>query len=201
MARIARIVAPGYPHLITQISNIGKNVFPDDESRQMYLNLLHEFSAEHKLDIYAYALLEDSVHIVAVPKSAESLAMSMRRTHSTYGRELSPKKGKGSSIWISRYQSCPVSKPWMWPAIKYTERAPLEQKLTTRMDTYKWSSAPAHTKSKKDPLLAKVGTPKDHQNWLNWLKEPLEDWEYDLLVAHCKRGYPLGDEQFVDKVM
>lgn len=39
MPRIARIIAPGYPHHITQRGNNRVQVFFDDEDRQAYLPL------------------------------------------------------------------------------------------------------------------------------------------------------------------
>lgn len=41
MSRIARIIAPGYPHHITQRGNNHATVFFDDEDRQTYLNQVH----------------------------------------------------------------------------------------------------------------------------------------------------------------
>ena len=47
MPRIARIIAPGYPHHITQRGNNRATVFFDDEDRQTYLKLLTGYNQKH----------------------------------------------------------------------------------------------------------------------------------------------------------
>ncbi|MBT1071116.1 hypothetical protein KJB30_04940, partial [Geobacter chapellei] len=49
MPRIARIIAAGYPHHITQRGNNRITVFFDDEDRQMYLKLLSGYAQRYHL--------------------------------------------------------------------------------------------------------------------------------------------------------
>ena len=48
MPRIARIVAPGYPHHITQRGNNRAVVFFDDQDRRTYLQLLAKYSSNSR---------------------------------------------------------------------------------------------------------------------------------------------------------
>jgi putative transposase len=43
MSRIARVVAPGYPHHVTQRGNNRLTVFFDDQGRKTYLELLGKY--------------------------------------------------------------------------------------------------------------------------------------------------------------
>lgn len=52
MPRIARIIAAGYPHHITQRGNNHATVFFDDEDRQTYLNLLLKYSQKYGVAIW-----------------------------------------------------------------------------------------------------------------------------------------------------
>jgi hypothetical protein len=45
MARLARIVAPGRPHHVTQRGSRKMEVFFTEEDRQVYLGLLHKYAA------------------------------------------------------------------------------------------------------------------------------------------------------------
>ena len=58
MPRIARIVAPGYPHHITQRGNNRAVVFFDDQDRRTYLQLLAKYSKLFALQIWAYCLMD-----------------------------------------------------------------------------------------------------------------------------------------------
>jgi putative transposase len=57
MARIARAVAPGYPHHITQRGNRRQQTFFCDEDYVIYLELMPEWCLKHKVEFWAYCLM------------------------------------------------------------------------------------------------------------------------------------------------
>jgi len=96
MPRTARLVIPGLPHHVVLRARRGKPLFFDDQDRRRYLDLLTGYAASHRLQVWAWCLMPDHVHLVAVPKEAGSLAAALmplqshysghiRRTHKTRG--------------------------------------------------------------------------------------------------------------------
>jgi putative transposase len=81
MPRIARIIAPGYPHHITQRGNNRATVFFDDEDRQTYLKLLSGYTRKHALQIWAYCLMDNHVHLLAVPETETAPARGIGLTN------------------------------------------------------------------------------------------------------------------------
>jgi putative transposase len=79
MPRVARIIAAGYPHHITQRGNNRAAVFFDDEDRQTYLNLLLKYTLKYKVTIWAYCLMGNHIHLLAVPESDTGLACRIAR--------------------------------------------------------------------------------------------------------------------------
>jgi len=73
MPRIARVVAAGHPHHITQRGNYRQKIFADDTDRRKYLLLLKEESKRYHLIILAYCLMPNHVHFIAVPQREDSL--------------------------------------------------------------------------------------------------------------------------------
>ena len=69
MPRVARIIAAGYPHHITQRGNNRAAVFFDDEDRQTYLNLLLKYTLKFKVTIWTYCLMGNHNHLLAVPET------------------------------------------------------------------------------------------------------------------------------------
>jgi putative transposase len=53
MPRIARVVAVGYPHHITQRGNYRQDIFENDADRHLYLSLIKSESLRHGLEILA----------------------------------------------------------------------------------------------------------------------------------------------------
>ena len=91
MPRIARIIAAGYPHHITQRGNNRTVVFFDDEDRQTYLKLLSGYANKYHIAIWAYCVMDNHIHLLAVPETETALSrgigltnlMSVSYTHLT----------------------------------------------------------------------------------------------------------------------
>ena len=57
MARISRILVPGYPHHITQRGVRSMDVFHSEDDRCQYLQFLYEETARFGVDILAWCLM------------------------------------------------------------------------------------------------------------------------------------------------
>ncbi len=96
MPRIARIIAPGYPHHVTQRGNNRSLVFFDDEDRQTYLDILANYAQKHSLQIWAYCLMDNHIHLLVVPGAEGSLARGIGLTNQVYTQYLN-RKNEGHS--------------------------------------------------------------------------------------------------------
>ena len=70
MSRIARVVAPGLPHHITQRGNRRQVVFFSDHDRKLYLKILNHYCRKERVEIWCYCLMNNHVHLIAVPQRA-----------------------------------------------------------------------------------------------------------------------------------
>ncbi len=73
MARMPRLVVPGYPHHVTQRGNRRMKTFFSEGDNQAYLNCVGEFNAGSGVAIYAYYLMPNHVHLVVVPGQEDCL--------------------------------------------------------------------------------------------------------------------------------
>jgi len=93
MARLARVVVPGYPHHITQRGNRRLPTFFSDADYEAYLALMAEQCAAHGVRIRAWCLMPNHVHLVAVPRTAEGLARAVGEAHRRYTRRVNFREG------------------------------------------------------------------------------------------------------------
>ena len=70
MARLARVVLPGYPHHIIQRGNRRQDVFFKDEDYYYYLELLKQWCVEEQVEIWSYCLMTNHVHLILTPGPA-----------------------------------------------------------------------------------------------------------------------------------
>jgi Transposase IS200 like len=63
MARLARTVAPGFPHHIAQRGNRRQQAFFCDENYQRHVELMAEWCNALEVEILAYCLVPNHVHL------------------------------------------------------------------------------------------------------------------------------------------
>jgi len=62
MARMARAVAPGIPHHVTQRGNRRQQTFFNDDDYLTYLALMSEWCGKYHVEIWAYCLMPDHIN-------------------------------------------------------------------------------------------------------------------------------------------
>jgi len=66
---MARVVAPGFPHHITQRGNRRQQTFFHDEDYQTYIQLMAEWCSRLKVEVWAYCLMPNHMHLIVAPQS------------------------------------------------------------------------------------------------------------------------------------
>jgi putative transposase len=196
-----RVVVPGIPHHVTQRGNRREDVFFVRADYRRYLRLLGEYAEERGLEILAYCLMPNHVHLVAVPASSSSLAAVLKPVHLRYAQHVNRSREWSGRVWQGRFYSCPLDGAHAAAAIRYVECNPVRAGLESRAANYEWSSAAAHSRLRRDRLLvADIDKRIPVDDWLAWLGETEADDLVTLLRLHTRTGRPLGDEGFVRKL-
>jgi len=81
MARIARVVAPGIPHHVTQRGNRRQQTFFNEDDYRFYQALMSKWCKTHDVEIWVYCLMPNHIHLIAVPKNSDSLRLSIGKAH------------------------------------------------------------------------------------------------------------------------
>ena len=198
MPRIARVVIPGLPHHVTHRGNRGQTIFFGDDDRQRYLVFLLEYASRHGLDLWAYCLMTNHVHLLAIPRDEQSLARAVGRAHMMYSRWINSQRGWTGHLWANRFYSCPVEPTEAHVVARYIELNPVRAGMTARPDAYAWSSARAHCRGAIDPVLARERPDwGGGASWRAWLTEAIEERETEGIRAAVNTGRPLGSSDFV----
>ena len=153
MQRTARLVVPIYIYHITQRGNQRQNIFQDDEDRLRYLSWIpvcRQAGMSTARNIiyhwFAYCLMDNYVHFIAIPRKEESLAKVFSITHMRYSQYFNNNKKKNTSghLWQGRFYSCVLDKPHLLVALRYMEKNPVRAGIVEKAWQWKWSSATAH---------------------------------------------------------
>jgi putative transposase len=204
MPRLARTVFAGVPHHITQRGNRREDVFFDDEDYLTYLEWLRYYSQKHQLEILAYCLMTNHIHLVAVPGTEKSLQQVLKPLHMRYAQRINRRNRWKGHFWQGRYFSSPMDERYMLSAIRYVERNPVRARLARKAEHYCWSSAAGHCGLTQDNVLSTLAKWKkltDHvDDWSAWLAEGDVGNELSIIRRNIEKGLPCGSEQFIRKL-
>ncbi len=197
MARIARVIAPGIPHHITQRGNRRQQTFFCDEDYMAYIELMAQWCKKCHVEIWAWCLMPNHLHLIAVPDSEQGLARAIGEAHRRYTRRINLREEWQGHLWQERFASFPMDESHLLAAARYVEMNPVAAGMVSDPYEYQWSSARAHIDGMDDqlttvePLLSMVG------NWKEFLSLATED-DMETFRKHEKTGRPLGQEMFLD---
>ena len=176
------------------------DVFFCDDDRRAYLRLLRDFGAEHGVAFWGYCLMSNHVHLIAVPKTAESLARAIGRAHQAYTRRVNVREGWRGYLWQGRFFSCPLGRRHAERALCYVENNPVRAGLVRRAEDWEWSSASGHLGGAPDPLTAPAPFVDDPKAWRFLLRKGMADEEGAALRERTRTGRPLGTPDFVARL-
>lgn len=201
MPRIARMVAEGLPHHITQRGNYQQNTFLDDKDKERYLNWLEEYSKKSSLSILAYCLMPNHVHIIGIPAARESLAKTFHQTHTKYSQYFNKKLNTKGHLWQGRFYSCVLDEQHLIAALKYVERNPVRAGLIKEPWEWKWSSASAHVAMNNNRIILLTDVfsiiNMNHNQWKQFISNAEENEDYKKIKSYTLTGRPLGSKEFV----
>lgn len=205
MPRMARTICPRTPHHVTQRGNRREDVFFTDADRLAYLKWLTEYAEKHQVDVLAYCLMTNHVHLVVVPATEDALHRALKPLHMRYAQRINRRKRWKGHLWQGRFFSSALDEGYLWAAIRYVERNPVRAKMVRRAENYAWSSAAAHAGLLQEDtvLTGKLNWRRQFAsigNWAAWLAEGDNPEQLELIRRNIDKGLPCGSASFVRRL-
>ena len=195
MARMARAVATGIPHHVTQRGNRRQQTFFWEGDYQTYLSLMAEWCSRYAVEIWAYCLMPN--HLIVVPSAEDGLRRAIGEAHRRYTRAVNFREGWRGHLWQGRFSSHAMEERYLLGAVRYIELNPVRAALVRRPGEYRWSRATAHIAGRDDLLVKIAPLQQLVRDWRSFLSEPVDGNEIMLLRKHERAGRPLGSQSFI----
>lgn len=197
MARLARVIAVGHPHHVLQRGNRRQKVFFKDSDKEKYLEILNLQARLFELEIWAYCLMDNHVHLIVMPKTEDSLTKAISETHQLYTRMINFRENWRGYLWQGRFKSNPMDERYLYGAVRYVERNPVRAKIVKKAERYPWSSAKAHVRGTKEKLLSDFYLLEEIDDWSKYLMEENDEKEIKLFRRSSDSGRPIGSEKYL----
>jgi putative transposase len=153
MARLGRIVAAGFPHHVTQRGNRRQAIFFEPADYALYRDVLAERCRKAAVEVWAYCLMPNHVHLVLVPSSPNALARAIGETHRQYTSFVNARARWTGHLFQGRFSSVALDDAHLLAAARYVALNPVRARLVARPEDWAWSSARAHLEGRDDALV------------------------------------------------
>jgi putative transposase len=206
MARLPRLVVPGQPHLVQQRGRDARPVFVDDADRLRYLQALRDAMRDSGVALHGYVLMDDHVHLLATPATAEGLGKAMQRVGRRYVNAFNARHGRRGSPWGGRFRAAPIEpEAYLLACLRHLEMNPVRHGLVALPEDYRWSSAAHHAGRRRDPLVHehpmfwRLGnTPFEREaTWRAFNQLPPDALQAQAIREAAAKGWALGGPAFL----
>jgi putative transposase len=198
MARLSRLVLPGYPYHVTQRGNRRQQTFFDDGDYALYRDLLREAARRAGSQIWAYCLMPNHVHVIVVPSDEDGLRRTFADAHRRYTGFINARHRWTGHLWQGRFGAVVMDDEHLAHAVRYVSLNPVRARMVERAEDYSWSSVRAHLAGEDDdlvgvaPVLDRYG---DFSAFLGGPADYSEGWQ--ALRRAETTGRPLGDADWI----
>lgn len=122
MARQARFLLAGRPHLIEQRGHNGTAIAIDDEDRRQWRALLRDAAAATRVVLHAWGLGPDRFRLLVTPPSAAALSRMMQTLGRRYVGTFNARHARSGTLFDGRFRACLVEDgEWALTSMWYVE--------------------------------------------------------------------------------
>jgi putative transposase len=155
MPNLRRFNLPGIPQHVVQRGNNRQACFLSEQDYLEYLLRLAGASEKHGVDVHAYVLMRNHIHILATPVRADGVGKMMQAVGSGYVRSFNAQYQRTGTLWDGRYFGSVVgSDAYLWNCHRYIEMNPVRAGIVDRPEDYRWSSFARNALGRADPVVA-----------------------------------------------
>jgi putative transposase len=182
-----------------------RTVFADDVDRRQYLGWLQQACETHGLAVHAYVLMDNHVHLLATPSTAQSLSLAMQSVGRRYVRWFNRRHGRTGTLFEGRFRSSLVEADrYLLACQRYIESNPVRAGLVETVADWPWSSHRHHVGLQADALVrthptvwALGNTPFERESaYRRLFEEDVSQPEHEWLRARLHSNKPTASTDF-----
>lgn len=154
MARLPRLTVTGYPHHVILRGNNRQDIFKATADYQRMLDLLAEHSKVQGVDIHAYVLMSNHLHLLVTPQQDQALPKMMQAVGRSYVQVFNKVHGRTGTLWEGRYRSTLIQTDrYLLACMAYIDLNPVRAHMVAQPEDYVWSSHAHYIGRRSDRLV------------------------------------------------
>ena len=206
MARLPRLTLTDYPHHVILRGNNRQEIFSGESDMQRMLSLLEEHSLVQGVDVHAYVLMGNHLHLLVTPRRDGALSLMMQAVGRSYVRAFNQAHGRTGTLWEGRYRSSVIqTERYLLACMAYIDLNPVRAGMVEAPENYPWSSHPHYTGRQHQRLLTppalywELGnTPFAREAaYVDLVRGGITELQQRELTAATLGGWAMGDSGFL----
>jgi len=141
MPRKPRMYLAGVPCHVVQRGNNRDACFFTDDDYQLYRETLRDACRSYRVDVHAYVLMTNHVHLLMTPQTIEGISRVMQSLGRRYVQYVNRSYQRVGTLWESRHKASLVdAKNYLLACYRYIELNPVAAGMVEHPGDYRWSS-------------------------------------------------------------
>jgi putative transposase len=209
LARLPRLAVTGLPHHVILRGNNRAAIFVDREDREAFLALLARHAREQRVQVHAYVLMDNHLHLLLTPQQDGGLSRLMQALGRAYVRGFNARHGRSGTLWEGRYRSTVIEpERHLLACMAYIDLNPVRAGLVPAAQDYAWSSHGHYVGLRHEkwltphPLIWGLGnTPFAREAaYAELVRAGLDARQQQALTESALQGWPLGGAAFLARL-
>ena len=209
MPRKPRFFLPDVPVHVVQRGHSREAVFFEENDYLVYQRWLKEAAKRYHVDIHAYVLMTNHIHILATAHDKSGITRMMQYVGRYYVPYINHTHGTSGTIWEGRYKASLIhDEEYLLKCMRYIELNPVRANMVRSPGQYRWSSFRCNGQGKADELvkphaiyksLGRTGQSR-MEAYKALFQIHLDKGVVDDIRATLHTGTPLGSECFRNRI-
>lgn len=209
MPRKPRMYLAGVPcHVVQRGNNRNACFFADDDYR-FYLLALDHACRRYQVDVHAYVLMTNHVHLLLTPHNVEGVSRVMQSLGRRYVQYVNKTYRRRGTLWEGRHKASLVdAERYLLACYRYIELNPVVAGMVDSPGKYRWSSFGRNAWGKRDacvrphPLYRALGEngPSRRSSYRALFGGELASEVTNEIRTALDFSMPLGNDRFKQQI-
>jgi putative transposase len=200
---------PGVPCHIVQRGNNRQATFFTEQDYSFYLECLLDATRRYRVDVHAYVLMSNHIHLLATPERTDSISLTLQSVGRRYVQHVNKSYGRSGTLWEGRHKASLVdAERYLLCCSRYIEMNPVAAHIVRHPSEYPWSSFRCNALGLPDRLVKKHETYRRlgiteatrRRVYSAFFDQVIDPAEAALIRNAVQCSMPTGDGRFITQL-
>jgi putative transposase len=186
--------------------NDRQDIFRNTADYQRMLDLFEQHSREQGVDIHAYVLMTNHLHLLLTPQKEQGLPKMMQAVGRSYVQIFNKVHGRTGTLWEGRYRSTLIqTERYLLACMAYIDLNPVRAHMVAQPEDYVWASYGHYAGRCNDRLITPHAlywglgnTPFAREAaYAEMVRAGIQADQQHALTDATLSGWALGDAKFI----